>query len=319
MSSLVTSPPLPLVAHAAGAEPSGPLRVVPPQLCAVVTTYRSPRSLRLSLLALEREAERTGAVLELIVADDGDLEHQSRGPALEAARSGRFQRVRRLWQSHHGYGKVRLANKAITRAEASLLLYLDGDMLLAPGALAVHLRLQRPGRYVAGHTLRLGRAASLALTEDDVRRGRFASAGWVLAQALRGQVEAKAHYAPLRALGLGPLLRKRGSGGFNGGCSSLPKALLESVNGWDEALPGYGFDDTDLGHRLQNLGVEPVDARLEALTVHLWHERPYRGDDASYQRKYEKVAASLHGQQVRAERGLAEQGPDDPGEWEELR
>ena len=133
MSSLVTSPPLPLVAHAAGAEPSGPLRVVPPQLCAVVTTYRSPRSLRLSLLALEREAERTGAVLELIVADDGDLEHQSRGPALEAARSGRFQRVRRLWQSHHGYGKVRLANKAITRAEAPLLLYLDGDMLLAPG------------------------------------------------------------------------------------------------------------------------------------------------------------------------------------------
>jgi Glycosyltransferase like family 2 len=294
-----------------------------PGLCVFVTSYRSPRALRLVLLALEQEIERErlrapGLTVELIVADDGDPEHQSRAPALEAAQRGRFARVRRLWQQHEGYGKVRLANKALAADGAPLLLYLDGDMLLAPGALGVHLRLAAARRYVAGHTLRLGPRASAEVDESLARSGRFASALWLGRQAVRGEIEAKAHYPWLRALGLGPLLRKAGSGGFNGGCTSVHRALLEEINGWDEALPGYGFDDTDLGHRLQNAGAEPVDARLEAMTVHLWHERPYRGDDVAYERKRQHVAASLHGAQTRAGRGLAELGAHDPGVWEEL-
>ena len=294
-----------------------------PRLCVFVTSYRSPRALRLVLVALGEEVVRTRRAIadlqvELIVADDGDLEHLSRAPALEAARGGRFSRVRRLWQRHDGYGKVRLANKAIPRAEAPLLLYLDGDMLLAPGALETHLLLAAPRRYVAGHTLRLGPRASEAITEEQVRSARFASAGWLLRQAFRGEIEAKAHYPLLRAAGLGPLLRKTGSGGFNGGCTSVHKALLEEVNGWDESFPGYGFDDTELGHRLQNAGADPVDARLEAMTVHLWHQRPYRGDDYTYEQKRRQISATLHGTQTRAQRGLAELGAHDPGEWEEL-
>jgi glycosyltransferase involved in cell wall biosynthesis len=296
---------------------------MPPQLCVFVTSYRSPRALRLVLLALGLEVERArarraGLQVELIVADDGDPDHQSRPPALEAAGRGWFARVRRLWQTHDGYGKVRLANKGLVAAEAPLLLYLDGDMLLAPGALEVHLRLAGARRYVAGHTLRLGPAPSSALTEDDLHTGRFASPAWTLGHFLRGGIEQKAHYPLLRAAGLGPLLRKTGSGGFNGGCTSVHKALLEEVNGWDESLPGYGFDDTDLGHRLQNAGAVPVDARLEGMTVHLWHERPYRGDDATYERKRREVAGTLHGTEVRARRGIAELGVHDPGEWEEL-
>lgn len=295
----------------------------PPQLCVFVTSYRSPRALGLVLLALELELERARKArprlqVELIVADDGDPEHQSRAPSLEAARRLHFSRVRRLWQTHDGYGKVRLANKGIVAAEAPLLLYLDGDMLLAPGALEVHLRLARERRYVAGHTLRLGPGPCRALTEDDLRTGRFASPAFTLRHFLAGGIEQKAHYPLLRSAGLGPLLRKTGSGGFNGGCTSVHKALLEEVNGWDESLPGYGFDDTDLGHRLQNAGAEPVDARLEGMTVHLWHERPYRGEDAAYERKRREVAGTLHGTQIRARRGIAELGPHDPGEWEEL-
>ena len=295
-----------------------------PALTVIVTSYRSPRLLRLCLVALGAEVERLGPAgarpeVELIVADDGDPEHQSRGPAVAAAATGLFSAVRRLWQVHDGYGKCRLANKAARAARTPLLLYLDGDSLLAPGALAAHLRLQGPRRYVAGNQLRLGARASEAVDESLAASRRYASPLWLLPWSMRrGGLETKPHYAWLRALGLGRLLRRRGRGGFNGGCSSLPKALLEQVNGWDEALAGYGFDDTDLGHRLQNAGAEPVEARLEAMVVHLFHERPYRGADAAYERKRRTVAASLRGAQVRATRGLAEQGPHDPSAWEEL-
>jgi GT2 family glycosyltransferase len=149
-----------------------------------------------------------------------------------------------------------------------------------------------------------------------VRAFRHASASWIALQALRGEVESKAHYPALRLAGR--LFRRTGSGGFNGGCSSLARSLLEEVNGWDEALAGYGFDDTDLGHRLQNAGAEPIAARVEALVVHLWHERPYRGDDAAFEAKRRTVAASLHGTHTQAGQGLKQMGPHDPARWETL-
>ncbi len=293
-------------------------------LTVIVTSYQSPRPLRLCLVALAAEIARLRAQgeqggIELIVADDGDPEHASRAPAIEAAASGSFSRVRRLWQAHDGYGKVRLANKAAAAAETELLLYLDGDSLLAPGALATHLRLSGPRRYVSGNQLRLGATASAAIDESLAESGRFASALWLLPWTIRRDgFETKRHYATLRALGLARPLRRRGRGGFNGGCASLPKQLLEEVNGWDESIAGYGFDDTELGHRLQNVGAEPVDARLEAMVVHLFHGRPYRGTDVAYEEKRKLVAATLHGTQIRAQQGLAEMGPHDPGVWEEL-
>lgn len=280
-----------------------------------MTTYRSPRSLELCLAALAADAG--GLALELLVCDDGDVEHQSRGPARAAAASGAFASVRRLWQEHGGYGKCRLANKAAAVARAPLLFYLDGDCLVARGTLRAHLGLAGPRRYVAGNALRLGQRASAELSVEDARAFRHASPGFIARQALRGEIEAKAHYALLRWAGLAPLFRRVGRGGFNGGCSTVPLELLREVNGWEESLPGYGFDDTDLGHRLQNAGAVPVNARLDALVVHLWHDRPYR-DPALFEERRKLVAATLHGPHVRAVRGLEQQGPHDAGVWEEI-
>ena len=287
-----------------------------PLLTCIVTTYRSPASLRLCLHALAAEVGLSRAQVELIVADDGDPDHQSRAPTLEAASWGVFTNVRRFSQRHDGYGKCRLGNKAAAAARGELLLYLDGDCLVAPGTLATHLKLHQPRRYVAGSALRLGQRASASLDVASVRAFRHASALWISSQALAGEVESKAHYPILRRLGR--MLRRTGSGGFNGGCSSVPAALLREVNGWDESLAGYGFDDTDLGHRLQNAGAQPVAAGVEALVVHLWHERPYRGDDAAFEQKRRTVAATLHGTHTRAVRGLGELGPHDAPVWDRV-
>jgi GT2 family glycosyltransferase len=287
-----------------------------PALSCIVSTYRNPQALRLCLRALASDVRACGTDAELIVGDDGDPEHQSRAPVQAAAGWGAFRSVRRVWQRHEGFGKCRIANKGAAGARAPLLLYIDGDCLVAPGAVAAHLRLSRPRRYVAGSALRLGPRASGSLDEEAVARFRHASPLWIAGQAVRGEVLSKAHYPWLR-LATASLFRRTGSGGFNGGCTSLPQALLEDVNGWDETL-GYGFEDTDLGHRLQNAGAEPVAARVEALVVHLWHERPYRGDAASFEANRQRVAASLGGDQVRARQGLAEAGAHDPASWEEI-
>jgi GT2 family glycosyltransferase len=291
---------------------------MPFQLTCLVTTYRAPRSLRLCLHALAADAVRLPepGTIELLVGDDGDEEHQSRPVVEEIARKGVFGAVRRFWQRRAGFGKCRLGNKGAAAARAPLIYFLDGDCLVAPGTLAAHLRLWRPRRYVAGSPVRLREHASAALSVADVERGRHAGAAFLLSRALAGEVESKAHYALLRSGMVAPLFRRAGSGGFNGGCSSVPRALLEEVNGWDESL-GYGFEDTDLGHRLQNAGAEPVAARVEAMVVHLWHLRGHR-DEATFETQRTEVASSLHGVQVRARRGLAEMTGADAAVWEEF-
>jgi len=289
-----------------------------PALSVIVTTYRNPHALRLCLNALA--ADLTGLPpVELIVGDDGDPDHLSRGPSIEAASWRTFAGVRRLWQQHDGYGKCRLANKAAGGARAPVLFYLDGDCLVARGTVKTHLRLSRPRSYVAGGVVRLGQQATRALDVEAVRLFRHVQPAWIARQALKGGVESNAHYAWLnRSAILARLFRRTGSGGFTGGCSSVPSSLLIEVNGWDEALPGYGFDDTDLSHRLQNAGAVPISARVEAMVVHLWHERPYRGDDDYLETKRIQVAQTLHGKHIRATKGLAERSDADPPLWEEL-
>lgn len=289
------------------------------RLTCLVTTYRAPAWLRLCLRALRADAARLPrpSEIELLVGDDGDPEHQSRPVVEEIARAGGFGAVRRFWQRRDGFGKCRLGNKGTRAARGELVYFLDGDCLVAPGTLAAHLRLFRPRRYVAGSPVRLGPRASGRLTVRDVELGRHAGPAFLLGSALRGEVESKAHYALLRAGPLSRLFRRTGSGGFNGGCSSVPRALLEEVDGWDESL-GYGFEDTDLGHRLQNAGVQPVAARTEALVVHLWHQRGHR-DDAVFSRQRAEVAATLHQPaHVRARRGLSAADPEDAGVWEDF-
>ena len=289
-----------------------------PALSVIVTTYRNPRSLQLSLAALASDV-RSLVPTELIVADDGDPDHQSLPGAEDAARSGSFVSVRRVWQVHHGYGKCRLGNKAAAGARAPLLFFLDGDSLVAPGTVAAHLRLAGERRYVAGSMVRLGPEASAELDVTAASIFRHASPLWLALQAMRGRIEEKGSYFLFRlAPILGRLHSRTGKGGFNGGCSSLPRALLEEVNGWDESLPGYGFDDTDLGHRLQNAGAEPVSARAEAMVMHLWHDRPYRPSAEEYERKRQLVAATLKGTKVQARRGLAEMSADDPATWTQI-
>src|SRR5262249_40990267 len=142
-----------------------------PALSVIVTTYRNPHALRLCLNALAADLCGLPPV-ELIVADDGDPDHQSRRPSIEAASWRTFAGVRRLWQRHDGYGKCRLANKAAVGARAPILFYLDGDCLVGRGTVQSHLRLIRARSYVAGGVVRLRQQASNVLDVEAVRSFR---------------------------------------------------------------------------------------------------------------------------------------------------
>lgn len=276
----------------------------------VVSTYENPRALASCLAALSRMR----GTFETVVADDGS------GPETLAA-LGRWApalaphgRVRHVRHAHDGFRRCRIVNHAIAGCRSERVAFVDGDCLVGSDYLEAMTRLCAPNRYVAGGALRLGREASSELDEAAVSRGGHERVAFRAGVLVRGRAESKAHYGVLpRALR--PLFRRR-SGGWMGGCSATWRSLLVAANGWDERFR-YGFDDTDLGHRLQNAGVSPLSARLDALVLHLWHDRPYR-DAAVFEASRQLALANFRSSETRAVRGLAELAGGDAPAWTTL-
>ena len=61
---------------------------------------------------------------------------------------------------------------------------------------------------------------------------------------------------------------------FDGMNVSVWKQDVVEVNGFDERM-AYGGEDRELGERLMNLGIKPIQIRYSAICLHLDHERCY--------------------------------------------
>ena len=63
--------------------------------------------------------------------------------------------MRHVWHEDRGFEKAAILNRAIATSEAEFLIFIDGDVLIAPGFIARHLELARPGRFSTGSLIRL--------------------------------------------------------------------------------------------------------------------------------------------------------------------
>ena len=148
---------------------------------------------------------------------------------------------------------------------APYLLFVDGDCVLPPNHVAIHLAHRREGRAMLGDCYRIEKELSETLSEDGARRGEF------LHWYVNGERERLAHQhfkARLHAFLRHP--RKPKLVGNNFG---VWRGDFERVNGFDENFCGWGQEDDDLGLRLRRAGVR-LDSILGATrSYHLWHPR----------------------------------------------
>jgi predicted glycosyltransferase involved in capsule biosynthesis len=76
------------------------------------------------------------------------------------------------------------------------------------------------------------------------------------------------------------------------------------VGGYDERF-GYGFEDNELGARLENAGVRGFSIRYTAPVYHLWHERPWV-DEAAQGRHRAMLEETRRSGIRRTEHGIPE-------------
>jgi glycosyltransferase involved in cell wall biosynthesis len=232
----------------------------------VVTTYNNPRALELVLAGLARQTLRD---FEIVVADDGSGP-ETAGLVARYAEAVPFP-VRHIWHPDEGFRKCAITNRSIEAAEGTYLVFFDGDCIPPRHCLAAHVRAAGRGHYLSGGKVGLRPRLADRLTVADVQGGLLDGAGlwW-------RHVGKRRRLVVSRLPGVRSWMDRRvpREPSWRGENSSAFAEHLHAVGGFDERFT-YGYEDADLGHRLQAAGVHGRSLRYTAPVFHLDHPRPY--------------------------------------------
>ena len=228
----------------------------------IVNVYNQAKQLD---LLLESALKQTEQDFEIIVADDGSSDST---PEIVKQWAGKLK-IRQVWHEDRGFYRTIILNSAAKIAESDYLIFVDGDMILHHRFIEMHLKHAHPQRVMCGWR---GSKIKEALTQRLIEKKETFSTqtASVLWRGIKGQV-----IKPFRTTIIeNPLLRKLlcKERHHVGGCNfAMHKKNYELCNGMDESILQYGYEDHEIGRRLNNNGIKAVGIRNCANTYHLEH------------------------------------------------
>ena len=241
-----------------------------PECSLIVSVYNQAKQLA---LVLASAAPQTHKHFEIIVADDGSSDGVEQ--VIQRFREEHpAQPVRYVKHADAGFRKCIILNEAFRAARGDYLIIVDGDMILHREFVENHWRYRGKEKILCGYRgVKLRQTYTTELMAGD--RGFSPSLGSLLWLSVRGQLD-----KPLRATVLHNKVLRRLAVSERpdlSGCNfSLYRETLERVNGMDETIVEYGFEDYDLSHRLKLAGLKLVNVSKCCNTYHLYHPKKTR-------------------------------------------
>jgi len=246
-----------------------------PRVALVVTTYERPDALGAVLASV---AIQTRAPDEILIADDGS------GPQTEAVvehwRAQLPSPVVYVRQSKQGFRLARLRNLAAAATDCEYMVYIDGDMLLERRFVADHCAAARTRCFTQGVRAPLDAAATAAAIASPQRP----IGPW--SRGLNGLRRLYALHAPPLQTLLAPLGNLVIA--IKGCNQGFWRKDLVAVNGFNEAIEGWGPEDKELCARLTNSGIQRRTLWFGGIAFHLDHppaSRQRRAENAEVLRQ----------------------------------
>ncbi|HEY2759435.1 MAG TPA: glycosyltransferase, partial [Pirellulales bacterium] len=206
-----------------------------PEIALLISTYQRPGHLRRALLSIALQ-RGLNCGIEVVVTDDGSID-ETRNVVDEFTSKVDFP-VHFTTHPHVTFQLARCRNEGVLASTAPYLLFLDGDCILPPDHVAIHLARRKPGVTMGGNFVRLDETASARVDESAIRSGEFMN--WVDAQqiaTLRRQIYKARWYQWWRH----PTKPK-----LVGNNVGIWRCDYERINGYDENFEGWGCEDDDL-------------------------------------------------------------------------
>lgn len=210
----------------------------------LISTYNWLDALKKVLDGVERQTVMPD---EIIIADDGSKEETTTF-LQQYAKTSRVP-IYHVWHEDKGFRKSRILNKAVVVGKCDYIIEIDGDVIPERHFVEDHLNVARRGCFVCG-----GR---VMLKED----GRISPSHYF--NCIRSKI--------LRAI----VMRMCDS--FNvkyiKGCNmAFWRDDFIAVNGYDEAMEGWGSEDHEFAARLNFSGVRYRRLKFGGILYHIRHK-----------------------------------------------
>lgn len=226
----------------------------------IVSTFERPDHLERCLASLDAQQDVAGR-FEVVVTDDGSRD-DTLALVRDLARRTRYP-LSYTTHDHDGFRLARCRNEGTAASTAPYLLFTDGDCLLPPDHVLVHLQARRPGFVIGSDCARLDAEASARIHPESIREGRLR---WAVPIGERLRLVGKAARAKAYELA-----RIRMRPRLSGNNIAVWRRDLERINGFDEQFVGWGHEDRDLQDRLERSGLRVRSILWRTRPVHLWH------------------------------------------------
>jgi hypothetical protein len=285
----------------------------------VITTH-TPRHLAAVLASLVWQEEMPASVVVTCDGENSEIAEiiDTWVPMVIAGIDGKPPAFFHISRSHQGIARPNQVRNNGVRAlklsnllnERDMLVFLDGDMLLAANAVKEYRALasgESGFDFLIPYRINLDQPRSDLLTPDSIL-----TKGPIDELAFPDAALESRHKRYLRQLWLRrrfPFLTKPHKPKIITAHVGVRVETFEAVNGLDEQYTEYGFEDDDLARRLHALRPAPRTGIVvrDILAAHLWHpsRAPSRPTDAP---GYARFCRSWT---VRAERGLVNPMPQE--------
>lgn len=222
----------------------------------IISIYKNIIALQTILRSLRQQTEQD---FELIISEDGeDLEVR------QFIKQYQFPwTTQHLTQPDMGWQKNKALNRAVLAAQTDWLIFIDGDCVLHPRFVEMHIKYKQDNALLAGKRIKLNPKLSQQFIDGKKTLNFFP---YLFNRRGCRYVE-EAFFIPLSHWLRRPVKHLVGSN------MSMSKQALLSINGFDEEYtrPAVG-EDYDIEWRLLAKGYKIVSLRNLAIQYHLYHK-----------------------------------------------
>ncbi|WP_029906226.1 glycosyltransferase family 2 protein [Prevotella sp. 10(H)] len=229
-----------------------------PTVSLIIATYNWPQALELCLMSI---SSQTILPDEVVIADDGSNKETT--DFITKVRKTFPCPVVHVWHEDIGFRLTVIRNRAIARASGDYILQIDGDVILENHFIQDHLKMALENCFATGSRIMMTEELSHKLLKEKTTNITPFTKG------LRNRQNAcrlslLSNYFRFRY--------KKDSPYYMKGCNmAFWKKDLIAVNGYNEDMTGWGYEDNEIAARLINLGIRKQYLKFGGIVYHIFH------------------------------------------------
>ncbi len=222
----------------------------------LISTYNWPEALELILKSVLIQSQFPD---EVIIADDGSKEATKE--LIESYTEHTKLQINHIWQEDNGFRKSKVLNKAIASTSCDYIIQIDGDCIMHKDFVKDHISSAEKGMFLFGSRVNIKKEA----LSDILKNGKFQFSFF------SGDIGKRTRNLRI------PVLRDnyKSSPLFSSkvrGCNiSYWREDFIKVNGYNEAMEGWGREDSEFILRVLNKGIQGKRLRYGGIVYHLYH------------------------------------------------